>query len=366
MSQSSSVTGPVLSAQDLVVKYGNRLVLNVPEFQVLPNRVSAVIGPNGSGKTTLLLCLALLLKPAAGKVLFKGREVSYGQSITETRRRFAVVFQEPLLLNTTVIENVILGLKLRGMPSQAIIKRAEYWLERFGIRPLAQRQARTLSGGEAQRTSLARAFVLQPEVLLLDEPFAALDVPTRQALFGDMVNILQETRFTTVLVTHDRGEAQTLAQRITVLMEGRIVQSGSPREVFSFPASEDIARFVGVENILEGRVGACREGVQEVSVEGQVIEVVSNCQMGQAVEIGIRPEDITISLTKSSSSARNIFNGRIVSLIPNGPLVRVKVDCGFPLIALITRLSTEELNLETGIAVFVSFKATAIHVIPQR
>ena len=137
-----------------------------------------------------------------------------GASILQMRRHFAVVFQEPLLLNTTVWDNVTMGLRLRGFDHQEIKNRADHWLERFGIASLAKRSARTLSGGEAQRASLARAFVLQPEVLFLDEPFAALDAPTRQSLFGDMINILQETQFTTVLVTHDRNEAQTLAQQV--------------------------------------------------------------------------------------------------------------------------------------------------------
>jgi tungstate transport system ATP-binding protein len=367
MNSSFPAIDPILTAEKLEVSYGGHKVLDIPElFQVMPNRVSAIIGPNGSGKTTLLLCLALLLKPTAGRVLFKGQPIAKRPSITQARRRFAVVFQEPLLLNTTVAENIALGLKLRGTPSQEIRRRMDYWLDRFSIAALAKRHARSLSGGEAQRTSLARAFALQPEVLFLDEPFAALDVPTRQALFGEMVNILQETKFTTVLVTHDRGEAQTLAHRITVLMKGHIVQSGSPQEIFSTPANEEIARFVGMENILEGCVSANRGGVDDIDIRGQVIEGISGCRIGQSVEVFIRPEDITLLTARSSSSARNVFSGRVTALISTGPLVRVHLDCGFPLIALITRLSADELKLETGKTVMASFKATAIHVIPQR
>jgi tungstate transport system ATP-binding protein len=366
MSEMRQSADPILSAEKLVMIYGNRKVLDVPEFQVLPNQVLAVIGPNGSGKTTLLQCLALLLKPTEGRILFKGKPVPDGQTVTQVRRRYAVVFQEPLLLNTTVMENVTLGLKIRGTPSSEIKKRAEYWLDRFGISAFAKRQARSLSGGEAQRTSLSRAFALQPEVLFLDEPFAALDTPTRQSLFGDMVNILKETRFTTVLVTHDRGEAQTLAHRVTVLIQGSIAQSGTPREIFSSPVSEDIARFVGVENILEGCITAFRDGLADIEIKGQVVEGVSSCQIGQAVEVCVRPEDVTVSLARSTSSARNVFSGRITSLISTGPLVRLNLDCGFPLIALITSLSADELKLETGKTVFASFKAAAIHVIPQR
>ena len=359
----SAMAPPILEARKLSVVYGVRKVLDIPSFQVLPNKVTAIIGPNGSGKTTLSLCLSLLLKPTTGQILYKGRIIPDGSTVMQMRRRFAVVFQEPLLLNGTVWDNVTLGLKLRGVNRLELQDRAHRWLERFGIAALAQRSARTLSGGEAQRTSLARAFVLQPEVLFLDEPFAALDIPTRQSLFGDMLNILQETQYTTVMVTHDRNEAQTLAHRVTMLINGKIVQEGTPREIFSSPASEEIAKFVGVENILEGTVTSNKDCLVDIDIHGQMIEGVSKCNIGGKVNVFIRPEDITLSLAKNSTSARNVFCGQITSLIPSGPLVRVSLDCGFPLIALITRMSSDEMNLDTGKTVFTSFKAAAIHVV---
>jgi tungstate transport system ATP-binding protein len=366
VSQAPASPPAVLEATGISVVYGSRKVLDVPELSVEPNRVLAIIGPNGSGKTTLLLCLALLLKPTGGQVFYKGHAVPDGANLTQMRRKFAMVFQEPLLLNQTVKDNVSLGLKLRGLNHAEVVRRTDFWLERFGIAHLTARSSRTLSGGEAQRTSLARAFALQPEVLFLDEPFAALDVPTRQSLFGDMINILQETRATTVMVTHDRNEAQMLAHRIAVIMDGRIVQAGTPAEIFSSPASEEIARFVGVENVLEGTILSSRECIAEVQVNGQVIEGVSECRPGGRVNVCIRPEDITISLSRPSSSARNVFAGRITSVILAGALVRLTLDCVFPLIALVTRMSFDELKLEVGKEVFASFKATAIHVISEK
>jgi tungstate transport system ATP-binding protein len=359
-------SSPLLEARDIRVIYGNRKILEVPSIQVASNKVLAIIGPNGSGKTTLLLCLALLLKPTSGHILYNGHIVPNGSSIMQMRRRFAVAFQEPLLLNTTVWGNVALGLHLRGFKHAEIKERTQHWLERFGVASLAKQPARTLSGGEAQRANLARAFALQPEVLFLDEPFAAVDAPTRQTLFGDMINILQETRCTTVMVTHDRNEAQTLAHQVAVIMKGSILQMGTPREIFSAPASEEIARFVGMENIIEGTVVSNQDCIADIEVKGQKVEGVSSCQPGGTVNVFIRPEDITIALAKSSTSARNVFSGRITSLIPSGPLVRVNLDCGFPLIALITRMSADELKLEAGHNVYASFKATAIHVMSLR
>jgi molybdopterin-binding protein len=366
MSNSLTAANAVaLEGRGLSVKYGSKTVLDVASIRVTANKVLAFIGPNGSGKTTLLLCLALLLRPTTGQVYYQGKQIDYNKQLVHMRRHFAVAFQEPLLLNTSVWDNVILGLKLRGVNGQESQKRAKYWLERFGVSGLAKQAARTLSGGEAQRVNLARAFALQPEILFLDEPFAAVDTPTRQVLFGDMYNILQETHFTTVMVTHDRNEAQTLAHQIAVLVNGQIVQFGSPKEIFSSPANEDVAKFVGMENIVEGTVQNNRDCLAEILVDSQVIEGISSCLPGGKVNIFIRPEDITLSLAKASSSARNTFQGKITGLIPNGPLVRVSLDCGFPLSALITRLSCDELQLEIGKTIFASFKATAIHVIAQ-
>jgi tungstate transport system ATP-binding protein len=365
MTSELTINEPILQAKDLSVVYGTRKVLDVPRLSITQNKVTALIGPNGSGKTTLSLCLSLLLKPTNGKIFYRGHIIPYGNSIMKMRRRFAVVFQEPLLLNASVWENVTLGLKLREFSRQEMNDRAQHWLERFGIISLAKRNAKTLSGGEAQRTSLARAFVLQPEIIFLDEPFAALDVPTRQSLFGDMINILQETRSTTILITHDRNEAQTLAHHIIMLLDGKIVQSGTPKELFSAPANEEIAKFVGMENIINGVVIKNHNCIVDVSVVDQIVQGVSYCQPGGSVNIFIRPEDITLSLDKSSSSARNVFSGKIVSMIPADPLMRVNLDCGFLLLALITKMSAEELNLRVGQIVYASFKATAIHIMSQ-
>src|SRR5207244_12550900 len=156
--------------------------------------------------------------------------------------------------DTTVFDNVAMGLRFRGVAREAIGPRVTRWLERFAIAQLASRRARTLSGGEAQRTALARALVVEPEVLLLDEPFSALDHPTRETLIDDLGRILGEERTTTVLVTHDRAEAMVLGDRVGVLMQGRLLQVDEAAQVFRAPASEEIARFVGVETILDCRV----------------------------------------------------------------------------------------------------------------
>lgn len=282
------------------------------------------------------------------------------------RRKLAVVFQDPLLLNNTVWDNVILGMKLRGVSREESKYRAEKWLERFGITALAKRQARTLSGGEAKRVSLARAFALQPDILFLDEPFSALDSPTRHALLEDFENVLRETKVTTVMVTHDRDEALMLADRVAVLMNGSVCQIGTPEEVFGSPIDEDVARFVEAGNILHGVISSQINGLAVVNVDGHELQVVSDCAAGDRVTVYLSYDDITLTLPLTETlrtSARNQLRGRIIRSFPFGSQVKVTINCGFNLASVITRRSWEELDLETGKEIVASFKASSAHII---
>jgi tungstate transport system ATP-binding protein len=243
------------------------------------------------------------------------------------------------------------------------------YLERFGIGHLAKRSARKLSGGEAQRTSLARAFVTRPEIVFLDEPFSALDPPTREALIGDLEKILCETRTTAILSTHDQTEALRLADRIAVVNKGKIAQIGPVAEVMNRPADGFVASFVGVETVLAGRVIKVSDGVFTASIEGgREIEAVGLVCLGASVLCCIRPENITITTNSdhSRTSARNVYPGKIRKITPLGLFHRVHVDCGFDLVAYVTRQSIEDLSLEEGKEVTASFKATAVHVIPRQ
>lgn len=357
-----------LEVKGLSTVLGGQKVLEIPSLQIYPNEVLVVMGPNGSGKTTLILSLALLLKPATGTIYYQGIPVLDSKNIVQIRRKVAMLFQEPLLLNSTVWDNVTLGLRLRGVKGDEIKARTQKWLERFGIAPLARRQAKTLSGGEARRVSLARAFVLQPEILFLDEPFNALDSPTRQSLLEDFESVLRETKVTTVMVTHERNEALILGKRVAIIMNGSIRQMGSPEEVFSTPVDEEVAGFVEAGNILHGVVESHSEGIASVKIGKQHISVVSDFMPGTRVTMYLHYNDVTIFLPSSQnapSSARNRLVGNIVKITPFGPQVRVTIDCGFPLQVLLTKKSAEELGLVTGREVHASFKATAIRTIKR-
>jgi molybdopterin-binding protein len=360
------MAGPMLGIKDLVVKRADQTVLQVSCLDIQEGEVLAVIGPNGAGKSTLLLVLARLLGPQGGQVYYRGKPIEQEDELTY-RRRIALVLQEPLLLHQSVFNNVAAGLKFRGLPRPEVKQRTNEWLERLEIGHLHSRPAQRLSGGEAQRTSLARAFALQPELLLLDEPFSALDAPTRGRLLQDLHSLLSQTNITTVFITHDLDEALLLGDRVAVLLGGVLRQVGRPQDVFTAPSDGEVAAFVGVETVIAGTVVVSQNGLVGVEANGLHLEAVGDLPVGKRVLYCLRPEDITLSISdaKGISSARNHINGHITRMVPSGPLVRVFIDCGLPVVALITRGSANEMRLKEGILVTASFKATAVHLIPR-
>jgi tungstate transport system ATP-binding protein len=356
----------ILSVKDLVVKHADQTVLQVSSLAIQEGEVLAVIGPNGAGKSTLLLVLARLLLPYSGQVYFHGLPIEQENELTY-RRRIALVLQEPLLLHQSVFDNVAAGLKFRGLPRAEVKDRTNEWLERLEISHLHSRPAQRLSGGEAQRASLARAFTLQPELLLLDEPFSALDAPTRSRLLQDLHALLSQTNITTVFITHDLDEALILGDRVAVLLGGVLRQVGRPQDVFTAPSDGDVAAFVGVETVIAGKVAVSQNGQIIVDADGLRLEAVGDTPIGTQVLFCLRPEDITLSISSGAivSSARNHISGRITRMTPSGPLVRVVIDCGLPVVALITRGSANDMKLMEGQNVTASFKATAVHLIPR-
>ena len=361
-------SAPILEAKNIEVKRGGTVILETPSLSIQEGEILSLIGPNGAGKTTLLQTLAYLLKPFQGEIYFRGAKVNSNHSIMEYRRKLVMVFQEPLLFDTTVFENVASGLKIRGMSKPEVRNRVMGHLDRFGISHLINRSARTLSGGEAQRTSLARAFAIEPEILLLDEPFASLDPPTRESLMEDLQRVLLQTKTTTIFATHDRFEALRLSDQIAVMNLGKIVQIGPPDEVMNHPLDEFVASFVGVETVLTGNVVKRDGGTFVVSVSGCEIEAVGEPQPGEEVILCIRPENVILSppSSKEATSARNVFPGRIQKIISLGLYQKVQLDCGFPLVAYVTHRSLENLSLSEEKLVMASFKATAIHVVRRK
>jgi len=233
---------PLLQAAGLRIRRGGVQVLDLPCFSISAEEKVAVIGPNGAGKSSLLLGLACLIQRECGTITFQGEEVT-PRGETRFRRRIAMVFQEPLLFDTTVLDNVAEGLRIRGSGRAEARKAAMESLELFSVGHLAGRSAHKLSGGEAQRVSLARAFAVRPELILMDEPFSSLDLPTRIVLAEDLGRILHESGTAALIATHDRIEALRVVERLVVMEGGKIIQEGTPQEVMAQPANAFVAAF---------------------------------------------------------------------------------------------------------------------------
>jgi molybdate transport system ATP-binding protein len=326
-----------------------------------PPRVTVLFGPSGSGKTTLLRLLAGLDWPDDGAVRFRGEpwfDAKAGVSLPPQQRRAGFLFQDYALFpHLTVQQNVEFGAR---EPRKAV-----EWLQRFGLKLLAGRLPRSLSGGEQQRVALARALAAQPDLLLLDEPLSALDAATRVRLRHELRRELIEGGVPSIIVTHDRTEALALGDWIAVLIGGRVRQAGPIEEVFRRPVDVAVAESVGVENVLPGEIVARESGLATVRTGSVHLECVDSGEAGYVFAC-IRAEDITLAPgAASASSARNRLCGHIRSLAREGALARVEIDCGVPLFAVVTAQSASDLHLQTGDAVCAIVKATSIHLVPR-
>lgn len=356
----------IIETIDLCQKRDGREILKNISLSIEREDIFALIGPTGSGKTTFLRLLDLIDTPSQGRVFFDGTEVTEStRNRLEARRRMAFVLQKPVVFNTSVYDNIAYGLKWRNMNKNDIQTRIEEVLEMVGLSEFRTRNARTLSGGETQRVAIARALAIKPEVLLLDEPTANLDPVSLvkvEELIGD---IIQHYHTTVVIATHDMPQGQRLAGRVGMLLNGEILQTGTWWEIFNAPRNRDAANFVGVDNIIEGVVLSCDDNVVTIGTNNGPIEAVSACPVGEKVYACIRSEEVTLALSHLSSSARNSLTGRILRVTVTGPVARVEMDCGIPVVSLVTKRSVEEMSLEQGKQVFASFKATAVHIIKR-
>jgi molybdate/tungstate transport system ATP-binding protein len=320
-----------------------------------------IIGPSGAGKTVILEAIAGLHVPQNGTVRIRGEEVL---AKPPEQRRISLVYQDySLFPHMTVFENVAFGLRMQKIPRDVVEERVMKMLNTFGVVDLKDRHPLTLSGGEQQRVAIARALVVEPDILLLDEPFSALDPVTKEKCIEDLKEIHRFRRLTVVQVTHARGEALRLATRVGVIIDGRLVEEAGVEEIFNFPRTKEVARFVGIENILDGVIRESRDGIATVAIDGSEILAVSSLVRGTPVGACVRAEDVVITTRDPvHSSARNTFRGTVTSVTPLGPVVRVVIDCEFPLVATVIRDSARELGIMPGVEVHVSFKAMAVHL----
>ena len=356
----------MIDAGNLAKIYGEKEILRDITFSIPDGEIFGLIGPSGSGKSTLLRLLDLIEMPSEGTLSIFGEDALSPDARFHLRRRMAMLYQKPIIFNRTVYENIALGMKYRNEGETTIRKRVKEALDDIGLSDYSRRSARTLSGGEAQRVALARAIVTDPEVLFLDEPTANLDPPSAEKIEEIITRLNRETGMTIFVSTHDMLQGQRLAGRMGVMMDGRLPQIGTTLEIFHRPATKNLARFVQVDNILDGIVTTNQRGEAAVDVSGMSLCAVTPMDPGRKVSVLFRAEDVTIGVDgMARTSARNVYACRIKRLIPSGPFVHVIVDCGIEITALVTIRSAEDLGLSPGKDVWISVKATAIHVLPR-
>lgn len=354
----------IIVAEDLLVSYRKRTVLDVDRFELCDGETHAILGPSGSGKSTLLRVLGLLEKPTRGRILLDDDEVGAGDR--RVRMMMAAVFQHPYLFKGTVEENVAYGLALRRVPTPERTRRVAAALERVGLAGIQKSSAITLSGGEAQRVALARALVLEPRILLLDEPLSYLDPLIKRRLVQDFSQILADDGVTALYVTHDQDEAMVVADRVSIIRDGRVIRTGEVDEVMTLPTDEWIADFIGMDAALTGTIVDNVEGIAEVMVGGERIFARTDLPPRTDVLVGIRPEDVMLFeawVEAPVSSARNHLLMRVESIEHMGSTDRVSLySNGMRIASSISRASSRELGLAVGTEVRALFKATSIRV----
>ena len=360
----------LLALEGVEVVREGRTILSLPRLEVREREVLAVVGPTGAGKSTLLRVLHFLDRPEAGVLAWRGAPVPWPAPLA-LRRRISMTFQDPLLLSGTTRENVAYGLSLRGEDGGGAREKVLDALRLLRVEHLADQRARTLSGGEAQRTALARALVLSPELLLLDEPFAALDAPIRKHLLEELRQAVRARGITCVYVTHEQSEAFSIADRIAVLRRGKLLQTGTPEEVLLRPRSRAVARFMQTGNILPGVVSKRTEAISEVEVGRCVLySRTGGLPEGTPVDACIRREEILVEAPAEASPAPglNRFRGTVETVVDLGSTMQVRIDAGFPgfpLQALITRRVAHDLSLKPGGEVLAAFSAASVHLISR-
>ncbi len=346
----------MVSVENISKSLGEFFLKNV-SLEVADSEYFMILGPTGAGKTILLETIAGIYPPDKGSVYLNGRDVTM---LPPRKRNIGMVYQDYMLFpHLNVEQNIRYGMRSRKFSEREVSQKVDELADLLGVTHLLQRHPGTLSGGEKQRISIARALIMEPEVLLLDEPLSALDSETRMKLREELRRVHALTRTTMIHVTHSFDEAFLLGSQMAIMNQGEIVQIGEPGDVFRKPGCRFVAEFLGVRNIFRGEA-VIDNDMSFISIDG--LKVASAAAREGQVYASIRPEDLLVSIKPIESSARNSFQGEIKEITDTGTVIRITVDVGVPFVAAITRRSLLDMGLKRGMKVFLTFKAVDVHV----
>jgi putative spermidine/putrescine transport system ATP-binding protein len=317
---------PMISLHGLTKSFGRTAVVQDVSAEVQRGQLVSFVGPSGCGKTTLLRLIGGFLRPAAGRVLVEGTDIT---PLPPNLRPTAMVFQTYALFpHLTVADNIGYALAIRRYPKAEIARRVADLLELVQLQGFGERRPLQLSGGQQQRVALARALSLQPKVLLLDEPLSNLDARLRIQMRGEIQRLQRDLALTVIFVTHDQEEAMSLSDRILVMHQGRVLQAGTPSEVYQRPANALVARFVGGANFLEGTLGNGHPGPAQVETSAGPLAIttgVAGLAPGARIQLIIRPEAIRLRPGGNGDAGPNRFSGRVEATMYSGAFIRYTV-----------------------------------------
>jgi len=322
--------------------------------------ITTLLGPSGSGKTTLLRIVAGLDSPTRGTVLYGNRMITDSEQ-NILRQNATMVFQKSVFFDTTVYNNIAYGLKLKDLPKEDISNKVEEALALVRLEGFEKRRAKKLSGGEQQRVSLARALVLDRELLLLDEPTVNIDPKNVSIIEETILRVNRKKKTTIVLATHNMFQAEALSQNVALILEGTVKQTGTTKEIFG-KSNKYLTSFARLENVFSG-VSEISDGSTSIIHVDDNLSIEASFNRAGKIAVHVRPEDILVSTKPLQSSARNVFKGRISGITDIGSIVRLTVDAGKKFSVQITKKSLTEMNLNVGSEVYLTFKASAVNLI---
>jgi ABC-type sugar transport system ATPase subunit len=350
----------MLEVKDLCVQMGKFFLKNV-NLEVRDGEYFVLLGPTGSGKSVLLESIAGLTSITSGEVWINGKDVT---DLNLEKRKIGFAFQDyALYRHLSVRDNISFGLMWKNQKQKDIDKAVDKAVELLHLENLLDKRSWTLSGGESQKIALARAISVKPDLLILDEPLSAVDAETKEDYERELRELHDHLGLTTIHVTHSFEEAVALGDRIAVIMDGEILQVGTPEEIFLYPQSEKLARFLMTRNVFAGEITLDANGSKVFSINGT--RIVVNSELEGKAHISVRPENILLSRGPVDSPGNNCIEGTITRIIDRGTITHIKVDVPPEFTCLALRRSLKELGLSENDRIFLTFEVSDVNVFRQ-